>query len=178
MSKARFLNCLKILEVKPGTSLEEIEKTYEELIQVWHPDGFTNNQKLRERANKKIKEIHQAYDYICQYCEEQKFDLDYIDESDGDFKKEPKLVDEQYEIIQLLQDVSGMTYAHPRDFPKARVFITCKSGLDIRIWKNSLGVDHVFVADKHGQMIFSGFVGWIHSNDLFARLSEIQRRFG
>ena len=56
--------CLEILELKPGASQEEVTQAYKDLVNVWHPDRFVNNQRLQNRAEDKLKEINAAYDYI------------------------------------------------------------------------------------------------------------------
>lgn len=86
-------------------------------------------------------------------------------------------VDESKEIIQLFKEVPGMTSAHHRDFPRSELFITCPSGVSVRTWRNPVNVLHVFVADESGELIFGGFVGWIHTDGLLACLREIRRRF-
>lgn len=86
-------------------------------------------------------------------------------------------VDESKEIIQLFKEVPGMTSAHHRDFPRSELFITCQSGVSVRTWRNPVNVLHVFVADESGNLIFGGFVGWIHTDGLLACLREVRRRF-
>ena len=86
-------------------------------------------------------------------------------------------VDESKEIIQLFKEVPGMTSAHHRDFPRSELFITCQSGVSVRTWRNPVNVLHVFVADESGNLIFGGFVGWIHTDGLLACLREVKRRF-
>jgi hypothetical protein len=86
-------------------------------------------------------------------------------------------VDKSKEIIQLLKQVPGMTSAHHRDFQRSELFITCHSGVSVRTWRNPVNVLHVFVADKFGELIFGGFVGWIHTDGLLACLREIRRCF-
>lgn len=63
----RLIECLKILDANPGVSIVEIKKVYKELVQVWHPDRFANNPNLAKRATEKMKEINEAYSYICQH---------------------------------------------------------------------------------------------------------------
>lgn len=86
-------------------------------------------------------------------------------------------IDESKEIIQLLKQVPGMTDAHHRDFPRSELFISCKSKISVRTWRNPVNVLHVFVADKYGELIFGGYVGWIHTDGLLACLREIKRNF-
>lgn len=68
-----------------------------------------------------------------------------------------------------------MTDAHQRDFYKATVFLECKNGVAIRLWKNPLGVDHVFVVCPKGQCLYGGFVGWLHTKDLRRVLEELKQ---
>ena len=43
--------------------------------------------------------------------------------------------------------------------------------------QNSLGVDHVFIADKDDNMVYGGFVGWIHSEGLNQAINRIRRDY-
>jgi uncharacterized RDD family membrane protein YckC len=55
------------LGLKPGASEEEIKEAYRDLVNVWHPDRFSGNPRLREKANDKIKEINIAYEKLKSY---------------------------------------------------------------------------------------------------------------
>jgi len=68
-----------------------------------------------------------------------------------------------------------MTQAASRDFMCSRPIFTLKDSTVIRTWKNPVGVDHLFLADREGRMIFAGFVGWIHSKDLEKAIVKIER---
>jgi hypothetical protein len=45
------------------------------------------------------------------------------------------------------------------------------------MWKNPVGVNHIFIADTEGNMIFGGFVGWIHADGLNEAIATIRRKF-
>lgn len=77
-------------------------------------------------------------------------------------------------LIKRLQAVDGMTDGHERDFAKATVFHNFDNGITIRTWKNLLGIDHVFVACAQGTCLYSGFVGWIHADQLKSTLTELK----
>lgn len=80
-------------------------------------------------------------------------------------------------LIQRLQLVSGITDTHHRDFTKAQVCLTLENGISICTWKNPLGIDHVFVSCPEGKCLYSGFVGWLHSENLRQMLQEIAQEF-
>jgi len=67
-----------------------------------------------------------------------------------------------------------MTHADPRDISKAKYFDNLSDGSIILTWTNTFNVLHVFVASKKRDVLFSGFVGWIHTNGLYDSLKKIQ----
>jgi hypothetical protein len=68
-----------------------------------------------------------------------------------------------------------MTAAHPRDFQQALAVARLKDGTMLRTWKNPVGFDHVFLANPSNQMIYGGYVGWIHSGGFQKAIVEIKR---
>jgi len=54
----------KALELKPGASLDEIKQAYRDLAQIWHPDKYTKNPRLQERAEERFKLINEAYQIL------------------------------------------------------------------------------------------------------------------
>jgi hypothetical protein len=54
----------RVLELKPGAAQDEIKKAYRDLIKVWHPDRFTNDPALQQKAQEKLKEINIAYERL------------------------------------------------------------------------------------------------------------------
>ena len=70
------------------------------------------------------------------------------------------------EVIKDLENVPGMTFAEERDFKKSRPIFILRDKTVVRTWKNPLGVEHIFLADNNGKIIYGGFVGWIHSDGL------------
>lgn len=81
------------------------------------------------------------------------------------------------EAIERLNAVMGITPAHHRDFNNSRCIFTLTDETQVRTWKNLLGVDHVFLADANGKMIYGGFVGWNDSEELNRAISDIQQQF-
>ncbi|MGD0022174.1 MAG: DnaJ domain-containing protein [Smithellaceae bacterium] len=60
---------LKILGLTKDASLKEIKQAYKDLVNVWHPDRFTNNARLQKKANEKLKEINAAYENLVSFYE-------------------------------------------------------------------------------------------------------------
>ena len=52
--------CYRILDLEPGASLEDVERSYRELVKVWHPDRFRRDPKLRAKAEEKLSRINLA----------------------------------------------------------------------------------------------------------------------
>lgn len=80
-------------------------------------------------------------------------------------------------VVEILNDVPGMTQAHSRDFKRATPLFSLRDGSVIKTWKNPLGVEHVFIADGSGNMVFGGFVGWVHSEGLKPAIKRIRQEF-
>ncbi len=57
----------RTLELKEGASPEAIKEAYRSLVKVWHPDRFGDDEKLRRRADEKLKQINRAYDLLKDY---------------------------------------------------------------------------------------------------------------
>lgn len=77
--------------------------------------------------------------------------------------------------IHILHCVPGMTQAHDRDLKRANSIFNLNDGTVVKIWKNPAGVEHIFLTNSHGHMIFGGFVGWIHSGGLHQAIEQIYR---
>lgn len=51
----------EILEISSDVNYEEAKAAYRLLVQVWHPDKHSHNDKLHAKATNKIKEINAAW---------------------------------------------------------------------------------------------------------------------
>ena len=81
------------------------------------------------------------------------------------------------QLINQLQSVQGITDANKADFSKSHPHIVFKNGIAVYIWKNSVGVDHVFIADRSEKCVYAGYVGWIHSKYLHSVLQTLHNKF-
>jgi outer membrane protein assembly factor BamE (lipoprotein component of BamABCDE complex) len=54
----------EILELRSGASLEEVKRTYRDLVRVWHPDRFSHDPRLQQKTQEKLKEINEAYEKL------------------------------------------------------------------------------------------------------------------
>ena len=67
-----YTECYKTLEIKQQYSWEEIRAAYKKLAQYWHPDRHINTQKHTE-AEKKFREINQAFRLLEEYVKSKGF---------------------------------------------------------------------------------------------------------
>ena len=56
--------CFRILGLPPGASQEEIKRAYRDMAQVWHPDRFAHDDRLRKKAQDNLKRINEAYEIL------------------------------------------------------------------------------------------------------------------
>jgi DnaJ domain len=54
----------ELLGVRPGVSVQELKSAYRDLTKVWHPDRFTHDLRLQQKAEEKLKEINDAYEQL------------------------------------------------------------------------------------------------------------------
>lgn len=54
----------EILELDPRATLDEAKQAYKDIVNVWHPDRFSDNPRLRRKAEEKLKEANRAYEMV------------------------------------------------------------------------------------------------------------------
>jgi DnaJ-domain-containing protein 1 len=52
------------LNIPIGATPQVIRQKYRDLCNVWHPDRFEHNERLRNEATKEFQEIQQAFEHI------------------------------------------------------------------------------------------------------------------
>ncbi len=80
-------------------------------------------------------------------------------------------------LIERLQAVPGMTDTQNRDFERSQVYLLFQDGKSIRVWKNSLNILYVFLANKDKECLYAGCVGWVHAQELQNSLEAIHQDY-
>jgi curved DNA-binding protein CbpA len=62
--------CCDLLDLQPGFTLEDLKQAYKDLAQVWHPDRFSHNPRLQQKAEDKLKQINAAYAQLEQFIKQ------------------------------------------------------------------------------------------------------------
>ncbi|KAK9869615.1 hypothetical protein WA026_003361 [Henosepilachna vigintioctopunctata] len=75
----------KILDVKRTASKKEIVKAYRKMAQKWHPDNYTNDEKMKKIAEKKFIDIAAAKEVLTDEEKRRQFDMgeDPLDPESG-----------------------------------------------------------------------------------------------
>lgn len=80
-------------------------------------------------------------------------------------------------LIERLQAVPGMTDTQNRDFERSQVYLLFQDGKSIRVWKNSINIIYVFLANKNRECLYSGCVGLVHAQELQNSLEAIHKDY-
>jgi curved DNA-binding protein CbpA len=56
--------CFDVLELDSNASIDEAKQAYKDMVNIWHPDRFSNNPRLKQKAEDKLKEINEAYETV------------------------------------------------------------------------------------------------------------------
>jgi len=78
LSHITIRRSFKILELDHGATEDDAKQAYKDIINVWHPDRFTSNPRLKQKAEQKLKEVNVAYENVKVFfkqCEQSKGDL-------------------------------------------------------------------------------------------------------
>lgn len=60
MNKNELADLLNLFELDRDFTSEDLKISYRDLVQIWHPDRFAQNDRLKQRAQKKLIEINEA----------------------------------------------------------------------------------------------------------------------
>jgi len=61
----------EMLDLDRKASIEDAKQAYKDLVNIWHPDRFSNNPRLKQRAEEKLKKINAAYDTVLSHLSSQ-----------------------------------------------------------------------------------------------------------
>ena len=64
MDESQISAYLELLDLPDAFSEAQLKQAYHDLVQVWHPDKHSHNERLRNKADEKMKEINQAYEVL------------------------------------------------------------------------------------------------------------------
>lgn len=61
------LRALRVLGIPPGSTPDEIQVAWRDLAKVWHPDRFTHDERLRQKAGETLSRINEAHEALRDY---------------------------------------------------------------------------------------------------------------
>jgi len=64
--------CFDVLELDSNASIDEAKQAYKDMVNIWHPDRFSNNPRLKQKAEDKLKEINEAYEMMKSFLSSKK----------------------------------------------------------------------------------------------------------
>jgi DnaJ-class molecular chaperone len=73
------------LDLDINASLDEAKQAYKDIANVWHPDRFSHNQRLKLKAEKKLKEVNIAYEEVKSFLSSKK--MKYYQDKAGEENK-------------------------------------------------------------------------------------------
>lgn len=97
-----------VLDVAPLATVEEVRAAYYDLVKIWHPDRYQHEpERLRKKAEEKLKAIVEAYEII---------------RTRGELAEEVRLIPMDFGDAWGYIDETGRTAIHP-EFSAARPFV-------------------------------------------------------
>lgn len=64
--------CFEILEIDHSASPKETKQAYKDMVNIWHPDRVSNNPRLKQKAEEKLKEVNVAYETVKSFLNSKK----------------------------------------------------------------------------------------------------------
>jgi len=64
--------CFDVLELDSNANIDDVKQAYKDMVNIWHPDRFSNNPRLKQKAEDKLKEINAAYDMMQSFLSSKK----------------------------------------------------------------------------------------------------------
>jgi len=124
--------CIKLLELEGPISADKIKQAYKDMVNIWHPDRFPNNPRLKQKAEQKLKDINVAYTTLMNHL--------YTEQGD-DQKQGAKEPENSKEIKTSLQK---------RD--RTEAIVEAGTGTVLRLWSNLSSFVHRIASDVKAGM--------------------------
>ncbi len=119
--------CVELLELEGTISAEKTKQAYRDMVNIWHPDRFSDNPRLKQKAEQKLKDINTAYKTL----------MDYLHATQGgNQKKETKGE----------KNRKKPTSAIPRR-DRTEAMFEAGTGAVLRIWSNLSSFIHSMASD-------------------------------
>ena len=64
MDESQISAYLELFDLPDAFTEAQLKQAYHDLVQVWHPDKHSHNERLQKKADEKMKEINQAYEVL------------------------------------------------------------------------------------------------------------------
>lgn len=77
------------------------------------------------------------------------------------------------QFIRRLRSVSGMTDTDYRNFKQSRILASFPDNITLHIWKNAIGINHIYLGKDKRHCLYAGYVGLIHNYGLRQAIKEI-----
>ena len=106
----------KVLGLTPGASKEEVHGAFRDLVQVWHPDRFAHDDRLRQKAQRNVKRINAAFHVL----------KDYEPPPGGVGR--PSLISATFSAVQDLGDLMQTTMEQPLVRPSEDPLLAVAAG--------------------------------------------------
>jgi len=129
--------CFEILELDSGASPDKAKQAYKDMVNIWHPDRFSNNPRLKQKAEEKLKEINAAYETLKSYLSSRQWTEAYPENT------EPAAPAETTEAKRDNQNPQGET----KTSDKTEAMVETGTGIVLRLWSNLSSIFHNIAAD-------------------------------
>jgi hypothetical protein len=77
----------EILELEQGATLDDVRQAYKDMANVWHPDRFSANPRLKHKAEQTLKEVNIAYETLKAFFQERPLSSGALKEEAGDIRQ-------------------------------------------------------------------------------------------
>lgn len=156
----------KILELPPDASLSDVNRSYKDLVRVWHPDRFAGDPRMQEKTEEKLKEINIAYQNIV---------------ASYKFQARPSAGTASDTTSKQLppDEAVPYPYAHIRSFPFA--FVLCLLGIIVgmsmaEVVRVYIGID--VTGMKASLIVVCAILGWMVGTILIGIINGIYIKRG